>query len=89
MDIIMDHQAQGLSKHLTLASFALIIIPTYLVYGICLGIYRVYFHPLSKFPGPKLAAATFWYEFYYDLWPHKFQYMWKIQRLHEKYGKLR
>ncbi|KAJ3498609.1 hypothetical protein NLG97_g985 [Lecanicillium saksenae] len=38
------------------------------------------------FPGPKLAAATFWYEFYYDLFPHKLQYLWKIEELHKKYG---
>jgi hypothetical protein len=34
----------------------------------------------------QLAALTFWYEFYYDIYPHKFQYMWKIKQLHEEYG---
>ena len=48
-------------------------------------IYSVYFGPLAKFPGPKLAASTLLYEFYYDL-ICKGQYTWKIKELHQKYG---
>jgi hypothetical protein len=35
----------------------------------------------------QLAAFTFWYEFYYEIYPHRFQYVWKIKQLHEEYGK--
>ena len=48
--------------------------------------YRLYFSPLSNFPGPKLAAATLWYEFYYDA-IRKGRYTFKIMELHGKYGK--
>jgi hypothetical protein len=48
-------------------------------------VYSVYFGPLSKFPGPKLAAATLWYEFYYDVICHG-NYTFKIKELHRKYG---
>ncbi|CAN9352420.1 unnamed protein product [Alternaria alternata] len=33
-----------------------------------------------------LAAFSFWYEFYYEIYPHRFQYLWKIKQLHEEYG---
>ncbi|GIZ37790.1 hypothetical protein CKM354_000122500 [Cercospora kikuchii] len=32
-----------------------------------------------------LAAATFWYEFYYDV-VKQGRYTWKIRELHEQYG---
>lgn len=48
-------------------------------------VYSIYFGPLSKFPGPKLAAATLWYEFYYDVILQG-RYTFKIKELHEKYG---
>ncbi|CDM33000.1 Cytochrome P450 [Penicillium roqueforti FM164] len=48
-------------------------------------IYRLYFHPLSKFPGPKLAALTSLYEFYYNVVLGG-RYLWEIERMHEKYG---
>lgn len=55
------------------------------VYYICLVIWRLFFSPLAKFPGPKLAAATGWYEFYYDYF-HNGAYIFEIERLHKIYG---
>ncbi|KAI1141447.1 putative cytochrome P450 [Hypoxylon sp. FL0543] len=54
-------------------------------YLIGLVVYRLYFHPLSEFPGPKLAAATVWYEFYYDGIKGG-RYTFKIREMHEQYG---
>ncbi|KAF2727332.1 cytochrome P450 [Polyplosphaeria fusca] len=63
-------------------------VAAYLAYWIAVYVYRVTFHPLAKFPGPKLAAMTFtfWYEFYYEVYPNQLQYLWKIKELHEQYG---
>lgn len=57
----------------------------YFLYGITLAIYRLYLSPLSKFPGPKLAALTLWYEFYYDV-IKRGRFAWEIKRMHEIYG---
>ena len=57
-----------------------------IVFVIGLWIYRAFFDSLSHFPGPKLAAASMWYEIYYDV-VKKGQYTWEIARMHEKYGK--
>jgi hypothetical protein len=48
-------------------------------------IYRLFQSPYTAFPGPKLAATTYWYTFYYDAIKGG-QYMYQIQKLHEKYG---
>lgn len=61
---------------------------TFVLYCIVLVVYRLYFSPIAKFPGPKLAASTLWYEFYYDVMK-KGRYSWEIGKMHEKYGKLR
>ena len=58
----------------------------YAVYLVSLAVYRLYFSPLVKFPGPKLAALTNWYEFYYDV-VREGEFTWQIQKLHRRYGK--
>ena len=55
------------------------------IYGLSLVIYRLYFDPLAGFPGPKIAAATAWYEFYHDV-IRRGQYIYKIEEMHKKYG---
>jgi hypothetical protein len=45
----------------------------------------LFWSPVAGFPGSKLAALTFWYEFYYDVIKQG-QYTFKIKELHEKYG---
>ncbi|KAF4819680.1 Cytochrome P450 monooxygenase BOT1 [Colletotrichum siamense] len=56
-----------------------------LLYSIGLLFYRLFFHPLRKIPGPWYAAATSWYEFYYDVVLDG-QLVRQYPILHEKYG---
>ncbi|KAE8365518.1 cytochrome P450 [Aspergillus caelatus] len=56
-----------------------------LMYLLCLAIYRVYLSPLSRIPGPKLAALTYWYETYYEVYKGG-QYFRVIDDMHAKYG---
>ncbi|KAL9092259.1 MAG: hypothetical protein Q9165_004433 [Trypethelium subeluteriae] len=48
-------------------------------------VYRLYFHPLARFPGPRFAAITYLYAQYYDLWLGG-RYVFKLQELHDRYG---
>jgi hypothetical protein len=58
----------------------------YLFYFIVLLVYRLYWSPIAKFPGPKLAAATYLFEGYYDV-VQRGKYTFKIRDLHAKYGR--
>jgi hypothetical protein len=61
------------------------IVATVVLYYVTLALYRLYLHPLARFPGPKLAAVTRLYEGYYDIY-HSGQYTFKISELHKQYG---
>ncbi|KAL2206994.1 cytochrome protein [Sarocladium strictum] len=60
---------------------------TLVAYCALILVYRLYLHPLAKFPGPKLAAATSWYLAYHDIWVAPgAQVMFELRRLHHIYG---
>ncbi|RDW63133.1 cytochrome P450 [Aspergillus mulundensis] len=62
-----------------------LVLALLLTYNIALIVHRLYFSPLAKFPGSKLAAATGWYEFYFDYWKNG-KYIFEIERMHKVYG---
>lgn len=63
-----------------------LLVGAFSAYVVGLYLYRLSpLHPLAKFPGPKLAAVTSWYEAYYEIALNG-QYSKKISQLHDKYG---
>lgn len=75
----------GSPNDLSFGCVALSLIGLYVIYFMLLVGYRLYLSPISAFPGSKLAAATGWYEFYYDFWLGG-KYIFEIERMHKKYG---
>ena len=60
---------------------------TLLLYGTALVVWRLYLSPLAKFPGPKLAAVTQWYETYFEIWKDGGgQFLFEYRKWHEQYG---
>lgn len=57
------------------------------VYCVARCIYNLYFHPLRKIPGPRIAAMTSLYDFWYDVVKGG-TYLWEIGKMHEVYGKI-
>ncbi|RAH46232.1 cytochrome P450 [Aspergillus brunneoviolaceus CBS 621.78] len=56
-----------------------------LAYLVLRTVYRLYWHPLSQVPGPKLAAISSLYEFYYNCIQHG-QYHFQLIKMHKQYG---
>ncbi|KAI2470918.1 cytochrome P450 [Annulohypoxylon bovei var. microspora] len=81
-DLRVISLVQNHSRSLIATTFAL-----WLCYVLALAFYRLYLSPLAKFPGPKLAALTEWYEVYFDIFKDGGgQFTFEIKRMHEKYG---
>ncbi|KAF5554664.1 trichodiene oxygenase [Fusarium mexicanum] len=66
-------------------TFAYLVV-IWIAYRMVLAIYNISpLHPLHRFPGPKIAAASYLYEAYYDWW-RVGRYGHEIRRMHERYG---
>ncbi|KAK6502936.1 hypothetical protein TWF481_007977 [Arthrobotrys musiformis] len=68
-------------------ALSLLFLPLgYVVYLIGLAVYRIWFHPLSSFPGPKAAAVSEYWEAWWNIWPHKGGCLFEVERLHKVHG---
>jgi hypothetical protein len=76
---------ESMGTRAVLPSLPVLIAASVVFYGVSLVVYRLYLHPLAKFPGPKLAAVTSFYEGYYEI-VLKGQYSRQISKLHDVYG---
>lgn len=66
----------------TLIIGGVIALAVYIVHG---AYWRLYLSPVAKFPCRKLAALTFWYEFYYDAVKGG-AYVYEIEKMHKEMG---
>ncbi|KAJ3774251.1 cytochrome P450 [Lentinula raphanica] len=55
------------------------------VYVGVVALYRLYFHPLCKYPGPVIAALTDWYELYHNIIQGG-ALLTEIDKLHKLHG---
>ncbi|KAI3326233.1 cytochrome P450-like protein [Xylariaceae sp. AK1471] len=56
------------------------------IFLLTIAVQRLFLSPLSRIPGPKLAALTYYYQSYYEFFPHRGQFLFKCDELHKKYG---
>ncbi|KAL3477617.1 cytochrome P450 [Aspergillus californicus] len=69
----------------SVSTMLLVISLAYVLFLLALVCYRLVFHPLSRFPGPKYAAVSRWHECYYDVYLQGKFIFW-IEKQHKKYG---
>lgn len=85
MDSLLSFKMERLPNLLTPMTL-LWVIGLWIGYHILYALYNISpLHPLWRFPGPKIAAASFLYEAYYD-WGLGGRYATEIMKMHDIYG---
>jgi hypothetical protein len=70
---------------LSVSQAFVIAFAAWLLWEVARGVYNVYFHPLSRFPGPAAAKITQWWTTYVEI--YKRQSMVEVLvELHKVYG---
>ncbi|KIW01289.1 uncharacterized protein PV09_07329 [Verruconis gallopava] len=78
-------EALGLSEVVSVQNLAFGLLICLALFLVDLAVYRLHRSPIAEFPGPKLAALSRWYEFYYDV-VLRGQFSNHIAELHRIYG---
>ena len=65
--------------------FGLLLCSAAALVSVLKAVYNICFHPLARFPGPKLAAATGWWQVYVELVKGQ-PWSLKLVELHKVYG---
>jgi hypothetical protein len=81
----MSLLSSTLALALALARPAVAVVGATAVLLVATVAYRLLLSPLARFPGPRLAALTGWYETYYDC-VKRGRYWVEIERMHREYG---
>lgn len=68
------------------AFVAIGLVSAWLLQRALTGLFNLFFHPLTSFPGPKAAAFTSWYKTYQELYLGR-SWIDVLQELHTKYGR--
>ncbi|KAF8247342.1 cytochrome P450 [Wilcoxina mikolae CBS 423.85] len=66
--LLEDHTPEWTHPHQQWSNLAALLLLLFLAFWLILIIYRIWFHPLSHIPGPRLAAATYLYHAYYQVY---------------------
>ncbi|KAI0169619.1 cytochrome P450 [Hypoxylon sp. FL1284] len=69
----------------TIGGWVAVAVASWSFYWLAVTVQRLWFHPLSKIPGPWYARASYWYEFYQDVVLGG-NYVKDYPRMHKKYG---
>ena len=72
----------GLSASVALPAIIACIVVSWFV---ALAVDRLWLNPLARIPGPRLAALTGLYEFYYECILGG-KYIFEIERMHQRHG---
>ncbi|KAK0617727.1 cytochrome P450 [Immersiella caudata] len=82
----MDPETTSFLRGVFSWNSALTLVGVWFGYRLLLALYNISpFHPLARFPGPKIAAASYLYEAWHD-WILVGRYGHKIREMHERYG---
>lgn len=75
-----------LENSIRLCRFDVAVLLSFVIIA-CRIIHRLFFHPLSSFPGPRLAAISSYYKTYYEIVKGG-ALLDQINHLHSVYGTL-